>query len=285
MLQRPLRERRDLAQLPVERLGLRLRPGEKLRRCQDAFAHGAAGVAPCAIERARVPRRPPLLGEGGGHAPAMLPADARRRRQIARGERGSDLAFPHQLLHRFRQRLHQRQAAGHPRLAAVEAPGEFFQRATQTAFHLGQQPALFDRALRLAHPQRPVQRQRVGFAHLPDDGVDRVAAQLLERGDAFVAVDDQIAVASFDDDYGRLLADLSQRRDQPALARRTPYPEAFQAAVQLMKLQSHRRQYAPARIWSFPADGEVRRKAPCYQLDTPATGLSPRAVEVCPEPQ
>ena len=129
-----------------------------------------------------------------------------------------------------------------------------------------QQPALFDRALRLAHPQRPVQRQRVGFAHLPDDGVDRVAAQLLERGDALVAVDDQIAAAIFDDDDGRLLADLSQRSDQPTLARRMPYPEAFQAAVQLMKLQSHRRQYAPARIWSFPAGGEVRRKAPWNQL-------------------
>jgi len=217
----------------------------------------------------------------------MLPVDARRRRQIARGERSRDLAFPHQLLHRFRQRLHQRQAAGHPRLAAVEAPREIFQRATQTAFHLGQQPALFDRALRRAHPQRPLQRQRVGFAHLPDDGVDRVAAQLLERGDALVTVDDQIAAVRLDDDDGRLLADLSQRSDQPALASRMPYPEAFQAAVQLMKLQSHRLglQYATARIWSFPAWAEVRRKAPCNQPDTSGTGLSPCGAEVCPEPQ
>lgn len=194
----------------------------------------------------------------------MLPVNARRRRQIPGGERSSDLAFAHQLLHRFRQRLHQRQTAGHPRLAAVEAPGEIFQRATQTAFHLGQQPALFDRALRLAHPQRPLQRQRVGFAHLPHDRVDCVAAQLLERGDALVTVDDQIPADRFDDDDGRLLADLSQRSDQPALARRASYPEVFQAAVQLVKLQSHRLglQYVPARLWSFPAGGEVRRKAP-----------------------
>jgi hypothetical protein len=180
----------------------------------------------------------------------MLPVDARGRRQIPGGEGSSDLAFTHQLLHRFRQRLHQRQAAGHPRLAAVEAPGELFQRATQTAFHLGQQPALFDRALRLAHPQRPLQRQRVGFAHLPHDGVDRVAAQLLDRGDALVTVDDQIAAERFDDDDGSLLADLSQRSDQPALARRAPNPEVFQAAVQLVKLQSHRLalQYALAQI-------------------------------------
>ena len=194
----------------------------------------------------------------------MLPVDARRRRQIPGRERSSDLAFAHQLLHRLRQRLHQRQTAGHPRLAAVEAPGELFQRVTQTAFHLGQQPALFDRALRLAHPQRPLQRQRVGFAHLPHDRVDRVAAQLLERGDALVTVDDQIPADRFDDDDGRLLADLSQRSDQPALARRVSYPEVFQAAVQLVKLQSHRLglQYVPARLWSFPGGGEVHRKTP-----------------------
>ena len=215
----------------------------------------------------------------------MLPADARRRRQIPHSERSSDLAFPHQLLHRFRQRLHQCQAAGHPRLAAVEAPGEFFQRAPQTGFHLGQQPALFDRALRLAHPQRPVQRQCVGFAHFPDDRLDRVAAELLECRDALVTVDDQKAAGSFDDDDGRLLADLSQRSDQPTLARRMPYPEAFQAAVQLMKLQSHQRQYAPARIWSFPPGGEVRRKAACNELDTAGTGLSPCGGEVRPERQ
>jgi hypothetical protein len=61
----------------------------------------------------------------------------------------------------------------------------------------------------------------------------------------------------------------------------------FQAAVQLVKLQSHRLglQYAPARIWSFAAWGEVRWKAPSNQLDTPGTGLSPCGGEVCSEPQ
>jgi hypothetical protein len=48
------------------------------------------------------------------------------------------------------------------------------------------------------------------------------------------------------------------------LARRVSYPEVFQAAVQLVKLQSHRLglQYVPARLWSFPGGGEVRRKTP-----------------------
>ena len=222
MLQRLFGERRNVVQFLVERVGLRLRLGEQLRRGQDAFAHGAAGVAPGPIERARLPRRPPLFGESGGHALAMRQAEARRRRQIAHGERSSDLAFAHQLLHRLRQSLHQRQPAGHPRLAAVEAPGEFFHRAPQTAFHLRQQPALFQRAFRLAHPQRPLQHQRLGFAHLPHHGFDRVAAQSLERGDALVAVDDQIAAFVFDDEDGRLLAGFSQRSDQPPLARPQP---------------------------------------------------------------
>lgn len=199
----------------------------------------------------------------------MLSVDARHRRQIAHGERRSDLALAQQLLHRFRQRLHQRQAAGHPRPAAVETPGEFFDRATQTALHLGQQPALFQSTFRLAHPQRPVQHQRVGFTHRPHDGLDRVAAQLLERSDALVTVDDQIAAICFDDDDGRLLPAFSQRSDQPPLARRTPDPKTFQAAVQLMKLQSHRlgHQYALAWIWSFPAGAEVCRKGFCHQQD------------------
>jgi len=73
-----------------------------------------------------------------------------------------------------------------------------------------------------------------------------------------VAVDDQIAAFAFDDDDRGLLARFSQRGDQPPLARRVPHPEAFQAAVQLMKLQLRHRvrlgfEYAPARIWSFAA--------------------------------
>jgi hypothetical protein len=61
----------------------------------------------------------------------------------------------------------------------------------------------------------------------------------------------------------------------------------FQAAVQLVKLQSHRLglQYAPARIWSFPGWGEVRREALCNQSDRTGTGLSPCGGVVCSEPQ
>ena len=138
---------------------------------------------------------------------------------------------------------------------AIETPRQSFDRTAQPAFHLRQQPALFQRGLRLAHPQRALQHQRFGFAHRPHDGLHRVAPQLLERGNAFVAVYDQIAARVFDDDDGRLLPGVSQRGQQAALARRVANPEALQAAVELMKLQLRHRievQYAPPRIWSFP---------------------------------
>ena len=95
---------------------------------------------------------------------------------------------------------------------------------------------MFERRLRLAHAQRTFEDQRFGFAHLPHDRIDRVAPQLLERGEALVAVDDQVAAGAFDDDDGRLLTGFSQRGQQPPLAGRMSNPEVFQTAVQLMKL-------------------------------------------------
>lgn len=271
--ERALRDGGDLVQFLFERVRLRLRFPEQLGLGEDALAHHAGRAAPGLVKFPGLPHRPGLRGEGFRHPPAVFRVDARHRRQVTHGDLRRDPAFAHLLLDRLRQRLHQRQAARHPRGAAVEAPGQFLDRAAQPALHLLQQPALLQRRLRLAHAQRPLQHQRVGFAHFPNHGLDRVAAQLLKRGDALVAVDDQIAAFAFDDDDWGLLAGFSQRGEQPPLARRMPHPEAFQAAVQLMKLQLRHRvrlgfQYRPARVRSFPALREVRRKASSNQVDT-----------------
>lgn len=274
MLERSLGDGGDLVQLFVERVGWLLRFAEQLRRRKNAFAHHGAGAPPSLIQFTSLARGPWLFGESGGHAPAMFRVDARHRHQVAHGDLRGDLAFAHQLLHGFGQGLHQRQAARHPVPAAVEASREFFNRTTQAVLHLLKQPALFERRFRLAHAQRSFQNQRVGFAHLPHHGIDGVATQLLERGNALVAVDDHIPAAGFDalnNDDGGLLAGFSQRGNQSPLAGRMPHPEVFQAAVQLMKLQLHRLglQYATARIWSFPAMREVCRKTFVDQGDTP----------------
>ena len=200
----------DLRQFLFQRGGWRLGFEKQLGLGEDAFAHHAAGVAPGLVERGGLPRGPRLRGEGLRHPLAVVRVDARHRRQETHGDLGGDFALAYLLLHRFGQQFHQRQAARHPGGAAIETPRQSFDRTVQPAFHLRQQPALFERGLRLAHPQRALQHQRFGFAHRPHDGLHRVAPQLLERGDAFVAVDDQIATRVFDDDDGRLLPGFSQ---------------------------------------------------------------------------
>ena len=73
---------------------------------------------------------------------------------------------------------------------------------------------MFERRFRLAvRTQGANQQQGFSFAHrLQNDGVDGVAPQLQERGDALMAVDHQIALFVGNDDDGCLLAGLSQGR-------------------------------------------------------------------------
>ena len=151
-----------------------------------------------------------LFDEDRGQALAIIGVDARHRHQILHGHLRGDPAVAHVLLNRFRQQFDQPQAARDPTCAAVETARQFVERVTETLFHLRKQPALFQRAFQWTQPHRSGQEQRVGFAHFPDSGVDRVAAELLERGDAFVAVDDKICAVIFDDNDGRLLSGVSQ---------------------------------------------------------------------------
>ena len=199
---------------------LPLRFQKQLRLGQDAFADHARAVPPGGIELSGLPRVAMVLDEGGGHLRTLLQADARYRHQILHGQLRGDLAFAHLLLDGFRQQFHQRQAPRHPTHAAVEAARQFLQRVAQALLHLPQQPALLQRAFLRTEAQRPVQQQSFGCAHRPDRGFDRVPAQLLERGDALVAVDHQITVAVVwgkDHDDGRLLAGLSQGGQQAPL--------------------------------------------------------------------
>jgi len=55
---------------------------------------------------------------------------------------------------------------------------------------LHQKPALFKSRLVVAGTHRPVQKQSLHFAQQPDHGIHRVTAQLLQRRDPLIAVDD-----------------------------------------------------------------------------------------------
>ena len=260
---------------------LPLRFQEQFRLGQDALADHARAFPPGGIELSGLPRVAPVLDESGGHPRAVLQVDSRHRRQILHRQLCRDRSFAHLLLDRFRQQLDQRQPPRYPAHAAIEAARQFVQRVTEALLHFRQQPALFERAFVRAETQRPVQQQSFGFAHFPDRGFDRVPAQLLERRNALVAVDDQVAVAIIrrdDHDDGRLLARLSQRRHQAPLAVRLADSQMFPAPVELVKLQLHRRllgdQYGPSRDWSFAAAGGVCWEVLQDQSDRRPTGLS-----------
>jgi hypothetical protein len=245
---------------------LPLRFQKQFRLGQDALADHARAVPPGGIELPGLPRVTTVLDQGGGHLRALLQADARHRDEILHGQLRGDLAFAHLLLDGFRQQLHQRQAPRYPTHAAIEAARQLLQRVAQALFHLRQQPALFQRAFLWTEAQRPVQQQSFGCAHRPDRGFHRVPAQLLERRDALVAVDHQVAVALVwgkDHHDGRLLARLSQGGQEAPLEVRLADSQVFPSPVELVKLQLHGRlriQYGPCRDWSFASAREVCRK-------------------------
>jgi hypothetical protein len=183
-----------------------------------------------------------LLGEHRGHALAGIQAVARHRHQNLHRQVRADLAFAHLLLDGLRQQFHQRQTPRHPTHAAIEAARQLVQPVVKAPLHLRQQPTLFQRSLRLAEAQRTIQQQSLGFAHRPDHGFHRIAAQLLQGGDAFVAVDHQVAVrlaGGGDHHDGRLLAYVGQRGQESPLPLRTAHPQMLPAPIQLVKLQLH----------------------------------------------
>ena len=75
---------------------------------ENALAGQAFGVAPGVVEVGGLAGGPMLLREDLRHALALFWIDPRRGCQIAHGDLRGDLAFAHQLLHRFRQRFHER---------------------------------------------------------------------------------------------------------------------------------------------------------------------------------
>jgi hypothetical protein len=195
-------------------LGLPLRFQEQLGLFQNALPDLGRRVSPGRIQLPGLPAPELVPGEGGGHLPTVLQAGTRHRHQVLHRHLRRDLAGAHLLLHAFRKKLNQSQAARHPAHTAIELSRQFLQVITETLLQLRQQPAFFHRALSLRPTQRTIQHQSLGFAHGPDHRLDRVPAQLFQSSDALVTVDDQITVGLVvhrDDDDRRLLARAGQR--------------------------------------------------------------------------
>ena len=196
-------------------------------RIQNPLAYRRGCVAPGRVEFAGLAAVEAVLRKRIGHALAVLGVGARHRRQILHGDMRGDLASTDALLHGFRKLFHQSQSAGDPAHAAIKSSRQIVQAITETLLHLLKQPALFQCRLLFGKTHRPVQDQRVGFAHVPDHGFDRIATQLLQSRHAFVAVDHQISTRTprYGNDHDRrLLSGCRQRCHQPPLPVRMPRP-------------------------------------------------------------
>jgi len=222
---------------------------KQLGRIQNPLTHRSRRIAPGGIKLSGLTAGEPMFGKRFGHAPTVSEMDARHRRQIFHRHMRGNLSSSNALLHGFRKLLDQSQAARHPTHTAIETPRQILQAVAETFFQLGKQPALLERALLLRQPHRPVQYQRVGFAHLPNDGVYRVASQLLQGRDPLVAIDDLVPVRLIfkgDNHDRRLLSRCRKRCQQPLLPSPIARSQMLIPAVQLMKFQLHFSGLSPA---------------------------------------
>ena len=250
---------------------------KQFRRVQNPLPDAWGRIAPGGVDLAGFPAAEPVPRERVGHRRTVVRVGARQRDQTLHRHMRRDPAVAHLLLHAFGKQLHQRQPARHPAHAAVEPAGQVLQAETEAVFQLGQQPSLFQGGLGFGGPHRPVQHQRVGFRHRPDDGIDRIAAQLPERHDPLEAIDHPVPVrlpGDRDDDDRRLLSGLRQRRQQPALPLPVPDAQVFIPAIQLVKLQRlGSRWHAPileqAGTGIAPLPEEVDRQPLSHQSDRP----------------
>ena len=173
---------------------LPLRFEKQLRLLENALAGHRRAVAPSGVQLAGLPRIAVMLRECRRHSFAVLQADARHWQQKLHGHVCGDLALTHLLLDGFRQKLRQRQPPRYPAHAAVEPARQLLEPVAEAPLQLGQQPAHLQRGLLFGPTQRAVQQHRRGLAHGPDHRLHRVPAQLLQRRDSLVAVDDHVTI-------------------------------------------------------------------------------------------
>lgn len=215
---------------------------KQLWRIQNPLAHRRRRIAPGGIEFSGLTAREAVFGKCLSHAPTVGKIGARHRRQIFHRHMRGDLAGANPLLHRFGKLLDQRQPSRDPTRAAIKSPRQILQAVAEPLLQLGKQPALLERVFLLRQPHRPVQHQRVGFAHVPDESLYRVAPQFLQRRNALVAIDDLVAIRlifNSDNHDRRLLSAGRKRRQQPLLPPAIARAQMLIPAVELMKFQLH----------------------------------------------
>jgi hypothetical protein len=217
--QGPARDGDDLIQVAFERclrgwpllltgFQKQLRLGEDALACLLGF-----GIAPGVVKECGLAGGPVLLREDSRHAVTVFHAEARHWRQVPHSDLCGNASFANLLLDGLGQCVYQGQTASDPGCTAVEAARQVFDGVAMLVFHLGQQPALLQCGLRLAAAAQGMhQQQGFGFAHrVQNQRFHRVTPQLLQRGDALVSIDHQIALRAGDHQDRHLLAHFSER--------------------------------------------------------------------------
>jgi hypothetical protein len=209
---------------------------------QQALADRARPLPPSRIQLACGAGIAVVRGENRGHPLAILQALPRHRHQKLQRHLRQDLARAHLPLDGFRHQLHQAQPSRYPAHTAVEPARQLLASVAEALLQLLKQPTHLQRGLVCAQPQRAVQQHGRRLTHRPHHRFHRVPAQLLQRRDPLVAVDDHVTLRRtfrrYDHD-GRLLARVGQRRQQPPLPRRMAHAQVLPAPLQLVKLQLH----------------------------------------------
>jgi hypothetical protein len=184
-----------------------------------------------------------------GHALTVFEVRTCHRDQELHCNVGGDPTAAHLLLHALRKLIDQRQSTRYPAQAAIEAARQLVQAIAKMLLQFRQQPTFFQCRIPFAPTQRTVHHQCFDFAHRPDHGLHRVPAQLLQRRNPLIAIDDQITINLAADRHHhnrRLLPRDRERCQQSPQPLRPANPQVFPAPIQLMKLHAHRP--APLRL-------------------------------------
>jgi len=215
---------------------------KQLRLVQNPLPDRRRTVPPGGVQLSGFACRTLTPGEDHRHPPAVLAADLGHRRQELHRQMGCDLTGAHALLDLFRQQFEQGQTARHPTRAAIEAASQIFHTVPEAPLQFLQQPAFLQRCPAPGHAHGMFQEYGLGLVGRPDHGFDGVAAQLLQRLDALIAVDHQVAIQLVGHRHhhdGNLLTVGSQRSQQALVPSGTSPPPVLPASIELVKLQLH----------------------------------------------
>ena len=167
---------------------------EQLRLIENAPPDCRRGVSPRVVQLSGFAAGEPMHRKRFGHVLTVFEVHTCYRYQKLHRYMGRDHTAADLSLNALGKLIDQRQTARYPTRAAIKPARQLVETIAEALFQFRQQPAFFQRRLVFRPAQRPVQDQSFGLAYRPDHRLYRVPAQLLQRRDPLVAVDDLVTV-------------------------------------------------------------------------------------------